>query len=69
MQGVGLSVEAGDFAGAAGILATLRKPLDAFFEATTVNDPDPALRGNRLRLLSSVKRSMDLVADFSQVEG
>jgi glycyl-tRNA synthetase beta chain len=69
MQGVGAAVEAGDFAGAAGMLATLRKPLDEFFEATTVNDPDPALRGNRLRLLSSVKRSIDLVADFSQVEG
>jgi glycyl-tRNA synthetase beta chain len=69
VDAVASSVEAGDFAGAAGLLASLRKPLDAFFEATTVNDPDPALRGNRLRLLAAVRRSIDLVADFSQVEG
>ena len=33
-------------------LARLRAPVDAFFERVLVNDPDPAVRLNRLRLLS-----------------
>ncbi len=61
-------VEAEDFSGAAGMLAKLRTPLDRFFEATTVNDPDPALRGNRLRLLAHVKQAIDVVANFAEVE-
>ena len=61
-------VEAEDFSGAAGMLAKLRTPLDRFFEATTVNDPDPELRGNRLRLLAHVKQAIDVVANFAEVE-
>ena len=61
-------VEAEDFSGAAGMLAKLRTPLDRFFEATTVNDTDPALRGNRLRLLARVKHAIDAVANFAEIE-
>ncbi len=50
-------------------LASLRTPLDTFFAAVTVNDPDPALRRNRLRLLHRVRATMDRVADFSRIEG
>ncbi len=50
-------------------LARLRVPLDAFFTDVTVNDPDPALRANRLRLLASVRAVMNQVADFSALEG
>ncbi|MCG0996959.1 glycine--tRNA ligase subunit beta [Acetobacter persici] len=49
--------------------ASLREPLDAFFGPVTVNDPDPALRLNRLRLLARLGRMMRLIADFSQIEG
>jgi glycyl-tRNA synthetase beta chain len=35
----------------------------------TVNAPDPALRENRLRLLSRVGAAMALAADFSRIEG
>ena len=65
---VAASLTAEDFVGAMASLATLRRPLDAFFEHVMVNDPDPALRKNRLRLLSRLKSAMDSVADLSKIE-
>ena len=50
-------------------LAGLRGPIDRFFDAVTVNDPDPALRENRLLLLSNIRAVMDSVADFAMIEG
>ncbi|OUI95075.1 glycyl-tRNA synthetase subunit beta [Acetobacter indonesiensis] len=49
--------------------ASLRAPLDKFFEAVTVNAPDANLRANRLQLLARLGRMMRLIADFSQIEG
>jgi len=57
------------FEDAMAALASLRQPVDEFFEKVTVNDPDPALRENRLRLLSRIRAVMNQVADFSQIEG
>ncbi|BBK38137.1 glycine--tRNA ligase beta subunit [Allostella sp. ATCC 35155] len=51
------------------LVAGLRGPVDAFFDRVTVNAPDPALRANRLRLLSEIRRTLDSVADFSRIEG
>ena len=50
-------------------LASLRPPVDAFFENVTVNDKDPELRLNRLRLLNRLRSAMHAVADFSKVAG
>ena len=50
-------------------LARLRRPVDEFFDKVTVNCDEPALRENRLRLLSSIRQTMNQVADFSQIEG
>ena len=50
-------------------LATLRAPVDAFFTEVVVNDPDPDLRRNRLRLLGDLCAATDAVADFSKIEG
>ena len=50
-------------------LASLRPPLDAFFDHVTVNAPEPDLRENRLRLLARVRGAMDRIADFSKLEG
>ena len=50
-------------------LATLRQPVDEFFEKVTVNTEQPSLRANRLRLLSSIRLTMNRVADFSEIEG
>lgn len=51
------------------VLASLRQPVDAFFEAVTVNCDEAQLRGNRLRLLSQIRSDLTRVADFSQIEG
>ena len=51
------------------IMATLRAPVDAFFDHVTVNCEDPALRRNRLLMLSQIRSTLDRVADFSKIEG
>jgi glycyl-tRNA synthetase beta chain len=58
-----------DFALAMAALATLRGPVDEFFDKVTVNVDVPELRENRLRLLSRIRTVMNQVADFSQIEG
>ena len=58
-----------DFAAAMSALAQLRDPLDAFFTHVTVNASDPELRRNRLNLLNRIRATMNLVADFSLIEG
>ncbi|MCX8499872.1 MAG: hypothetical protein ORN25_10935, partial [Caulobacteraceae bacterium] len=47
----------------------LRGPVDDFFDKVFVNDPDPVLRDNRLRLLMAVRDTMQRVADFSLING
>ncbi len=51
------------------VFAGLRPRVDKFFDEVTVVVPDPATRENRLRLLHSLTRTMDVVADFSKIEG
>jgi glycyl-tRNA synthetase beta chain len=58
-----------DFQAAMGALADLRAPVDAFFEQVTVNVGKKRLRENRLRLLATVRDTMDQLADFSKIEG
>ncbi|WP_375395401.1 glycine--tRNA ligase subunit beta [uncultured Sphingomonas sp.] len=58
-----------DFEGAMMALASLRAPIDAFFETVIVNDPDPAKRDHRLALLARVRAAVHNVADFSRIEG
>ena len=63
------SLQAERFDEAMTALASLRGPVDAFFDRVLVNADDAAVRKNRLRLLSQVQRDMEQVADFSQVAG
>ncbi len=58
-----------DFAGAMAALATLRAPIDAFFDSVTVNDADPAKRAARLGLLAAFRAAVHKVADFGKIEG
>ncbi|MEX0810324.1 MAG: glycine--tRNA ligase subunit beta [Dongiaceae bacterium] len=58
-----------DFAAAMAAMATLRRPVDAFFDKVTVNAEDADLRGNRLRLLAQIRATLDRVAEFSRIEG
>jgi glycyl-tRNA synthetase beta chain len=63
------ALDAEDFAGAMRELASLRAPVDAFFDKVLVNSEVPEERENRLRLLAKVRDAMGRVADFSQVTG
>ncbi len=66
---VDAAVGAEDFPRAMAALAALRQPIDAFFEAVLVNDPDPDVRRNRLALLAAVTNASRSIADFSKLEG
>ncbi len=61
------ALQAEDFEAAMRHLSHLRAPVDAFFDKVLVNDADPAVRLNRLRLLSDVRDTANRVADFSLV--
>lgn len=70
-HGAAAEAAAGDenFVGAMTELAKLRAPVDAFFDAVTVNADDPRLRENRLKLLARLRAACDRIADFSKIEG
>jgi glycyl-tRNA synthetase beta chain len=61
------ALNAGDYSAAMRALAALRGPVDAFLEAVLVNDPDPAIRANRLALLKHVALATGMIADFSKI--
>jgi glycyl-tRNA synthetase beta chain len=63
------AIDAEDFTAAMAALASLRGPIDQFFDHVTVNDPDPAKRERRLNLLMRFRDSVNRVADFSKIEG
>ena len=63
------ALEEEDFTGSMEVLARLREPVDNFFAQVTVNADDPALRANRLALLSQIGATLNRVADFSAIEG
>ena len=63
------AVEVEDFTAAMAALASLRAPIDAFFDGVMVNDPDPAIRAFRLGLLARFRDAVHAVADFSKIEG
>ena len=63
------AVEEEDFERAMKVLSSLRRPVDAFFDKVTVNDPDPEKRERRLNLLARLRDSVNRVADFSKIEG
>jgi glycyl-tRNA synthetase beta chain len=48
-------------------IATLRPNVDLFFDKILVNDPDPAIRENRLSLLNSLLTEFSTIADFSEI--
>ncbi len=58
-----------DFASAMGAIAKLRPVVDAFFDKVKVNDDDPKVRENRLKLLNEIRAATRAVADFSKIEG
>ena len=66
------ALENEDFAAAMLALASLRAPVDAFFDgpdSVMVNADDAAIRENRLNLLNMMRQAIGTVADFSKIEG
>ncbi len=58
---------AGDYTASLQTLATLRDPVDAFFNGVMVNAEDLALRANRLALLAKLHQAMNQVADLAKL--
>ncbi len=63
------AVEDERFADAMAALATLRAPIDRFFEEVTVNAEEAEKRASRLALLARFRDAVHRVADFSRIEG
>ncbi|MDI6717205.1 MAG: glycine--tRNA ligase subunit beta [Actinomycetota bacterium] len=49
------------------VLASLRKPVDAFFDGVLVMVEDEAIRNNRLKLLNYCLELFQRIADFSEI--
>jgi glycyl-tRNA synthetase beta chain len=63
------AIEAEDFSGAMAALASLRAPIDRFFDEVTVNAEEENKRAHRLDLLAAFRAAVHKVADFSRIEG
>jgi glycyl-tRNA synthetase beta chain len=64
----GAAVAKEDFAGAMTAMAKLRPAVDAFFDKVKVNDENPKVRENRLKLLNEIRAATRAVADFSKIQ-
>jgi glycyl-tRNA synthetase beta chain len=64
----GAAVAKEDFAAAMTAMAKLRPAVDAFFDKVKVNDDDPKVRENRLKLLNEIRAATRAVADFSKIQ-
>ncbi len=62
-------VRKGDYPGALRTIATLRGPVDDFFEGVMVMAKNEEVRANRLALLTSVSSLFREIADFSKIAG
>jgi len=49
------------------VISRLRPKVDTFFDKVLVNAPDPAVRQNRLTLLSTLLAEFSTMADFSEI--
>ena len=49
-------------------IATLRAPIDAFFDAVQINTDNQVLRRNRLNLLHRIRETGRRIADFGRIE-
>jgi len=56
-----------DYCAALEGIATLRGPVDTFFDAVMVMVPEPEIRANRLALLRRVLKDFSGIADFSEI--
>ncbi|MPW44193.1 glycine--tRNA ligase subunit beta [Acinetobacter guerrae] len=62
-------LEAHNYTDALSQLASLRSPIDAFFDNVMVMAEDPKLKANRLRLLAQLRGLFTAIADVSMLQG
>ena len=60
-------LSAGDYGAALRVMASLRSPLDRFFDKVLVMDPDPGIRASRLALLKRISLLFLRVGDFAEM--
>ena len=63
------AIEQENFTAAMAALASLRAPIDTFFDKVTVNADDAGARARRLNLLARFRDAVNAVADFTKIEG
>ncbi|MGI6036689.1 MAG: glycine--tRNA ligase subunit beta [Limnochordia bacterium] len=63
------AVSGQDYRGALQVLAQLKEPINAFFDAVLVMSDDPAIRKNRLALLKALTNLFQRICDFSLIVG
>jgi len=56
-----------DYTGALRALASLKEPVDAFFDKVMVMDKDPRVRANRIAFLGTLHGTMNRIADLSRL--
>jgi len=61
------AMRAADYGAALALMAQARGPVDSFFDQVMVMADDPAVRANRLALLSTLRGLMNRVADISRL--
>jgi glycyl-tRNA synthetase beta chain len=49
------------------VIASLRPSVDAFFDSVMILDPDPSLRKTRLLLLAPIVKTIEQIADLSEI--
>jgi glycyl-tRNA synthetase beta chain len=59
--------DSGDFAGYLKAFASLKSPVDSFFDAVMVMTDDKKLRENRLALLTAMRKAMNRFSDISKL--
>jgi glycyl-tRNA synthetase beta chain len=59
--------DSGDFSGYLKAFASLKNPVDSFFDKVMVMADDKKLRGNRLALLTDMRRAMNRFSDISKL--
>ena len=64
---VASSLASKDFSGVIEALASLREPIDAFFDDVMVMDEDVSLRENRLRLLNRFESVFAGIANIGEL--
>ena len=60
-------LDEGDFTQALRTIASLRDPIDTFFNSVLVMAPDGAVRNNRLTILAGIASLFDSIADFTKI--